>query len=217
MTNDFEKSLYKDKNIKSDEVCGVDEAGRGPLAGRVYASAVILPENACEIEELKGLDDSKKLSEKKREKLAESIKKYALSYCVAYAEKDEIEEINILNAALLAMNRAISGLDKKARFAIIDGNANKNIIIPSVTVVGGDAKCPSVAAASILAKTERDRYCVEYLDKKYPEYNFAKHKGYGTKEHYAAVEKHGLCKEHRESFFKKYFGSREKKENDSHR
>ncbi len=109
------------------------------------------------------------------------------------------------------MNRAIAGLDKKAEFAVIDGNSNKNIIIPSVTVVGGDAKCPSVAAASILAKTERDRYCVEYLDKEYPEYNFAKHKGYGTKEHYAAVEKYGLCREHRESFFKKYFESRENK------
>ncbi len=208
MTFDFEKSLYENKNIKSERVCGVDEAGRGPLAGRVYAAAVILPENACGIEELSNLNDSKKLSEKKREALAQSIKKYAISYCVAFAEKDEIEEINILNAALLAMNRAISGLDKKAEFAIIDGNSNKNIRIPSTAVVGGDAKCPSVAAASILAKTERDKYCVEYLDREFPEYNFAKHKGYGTKEHYAAVDKYGLCKEHRESFFKKYFESK---------
>ena len=203
MTFDFEKSLYKDKNIKSEAVCGVDEAGRGPLAGRVYASAVILPENACDIEELKDLDDSKKLSEKKREKLAESIKKYALSYCVAYAEKDEIEKINILNAALLAMNRAIAGLDKKAEFAVIDGNSNKNIIIPSVTVVGGDAKCPSVAAASILAKTERDRYCVEYLDKEYPEYAFYKHKGYGTKLHYERIARFGPSPVHRLTFLKK--------------
>lgn len=198
---EFEKSLCEGFPV----FCGADEAGRGPLAGRVYAAAVILPENAADIPELAGLNDSKKLSEKKRVLLAEQIKKYAVAYSVAFVEVDEIEKINILNAALLAMNRAIDALSVKPAFALIDGNVTRSITLPCRSVVGGDAKCPSIAAASILAKTERDAYCVEYLDKLYPEYGFAVHKGYGTKAHYAAVEKYGLCKEHRPSFFKKYF------------
>lgn len=204
---EYEKSLCPAGKV----ICGADEAGRGPLAGRVYAAAVILPDNFEEIEELRSLNDSKKLSEKKRDALAEVIKQKAKAWCIAYAEVDEIESVNILNAALLSMNRAINGLEIKADFALIDGNSTKNIETACKSVVGGDAKCPSIAAASILAKTERDRYCYEYLDKEFPEYSFAKHKGYGTKEHYAAVEKYGLCKEHRPSFFKKYF---EKKENE---
>lgn len=198
---DFEKTLYGGYKI----VCGADEAGRGPLAGRVYAAAVILPENYGEIPELAAVNDSKKLTEKKRDELAEAIKKYALSWCVAYSEVEEIERINILNSALVSMNRAINGLETKPEFALIDGNKTQNIEIPCTAVVGGDAKCPSIAAASILAKTERDRYCREYLDANYPEYGFAKHKGYGTKAHYEAVDKYGLCPEHRPSFFKKYF------------
>ena len=198
---EYEKTLYGNYKI----VCGADEAGRGPLAGRVYAAAVILPENYEEIPELAAVNDSKKLSEKKRDALAEVIKEKSLAWCVAYAEVDEIEKVNILNAALLCMNRAINGLKVKAEFALIDGNKNTNIETPSVPVIDGDALCPSIAAASILAKTERDRYCYEYLDKEFPEYGFAKHKGYGTKAHYEAVEKWGLCKEHRPSFFKKYF------------
>ena len=203
---EFEKKLYGDYKI----VCGADEAGRGPLAGRVYAAAVILPENYEEIPELAAVNDSKKLTEKKRDALAEVIKEKALAWCVAYAEVDEIEEINILNAALVSMNRAINGLKVKAEFALIDGNKNMNIETPSIPVIDGDALCPSIAAASILAKTERDRYCYEYLDKEFPEYGFAKHKGYGTKAHYEAVDKYGLCKEHRPSFFKKYFEKKDK-------
>ena len=198
---EYEKTLYDNTEI----VCGVDEAGRGPLAGRVYAAAVILPENFSEISELEKLNDSKKLSEKKRDELAEAIKQKARAWCIAYAEVEEIEEINILNAALLAMNRAIEGLEIKPDFALIDGNCTRNIKVKCKIVVGGDAKCPSIAAASILAKTERDKYCYEYLDKDFPEYEFAKHKGYGTKAHYEAVKKYGLCKEHRPSFFKKFF------------
>lgn len=203
---EFEKTLYGSYKV----VCGADEAGRGPLAGRVYAAAVILPENYEEISELAAVNDSKKLTEKKRNALAEVIKEKALAWCVAYAEVDEIEEINILNAALVSMNRAINGLKVKAEFALIDGNKNMNIETPSVPVIDGDALCPSIAAASILAKTERDRYCYEYLDKEFPEYGFAKHKGYGTKAHYEAVDKYGLCKEHRPSFFKKYFEKKDK-------
>ena len=183
---EFEKTLYGDAKI----VCGVDEAGRGPLAGRVYAAAVILPENYEEIPELAAINDSKKLTEKKRDELAEIILNLG-------AEGK--------NAALLAMQRAIDGLYVKAEFALIDGNKTTNIKTPCTAVIGGDAKCPSIAAASILAKTERDKYCYEYLDKEFPEYGFAKHKGYGTKVHYEAVDKYGLCKEHRPSFFKKYF------------
>lgn len=179
-------------------VCGVDEAGRGPLAGPVCAAAVILPEDA----EIEGLNDSKKLSEKKREDLFEIICEKAVAYSIAYGSLEEIEELNILEATFLAMNRAIEGLSIKADFALIDGNrVPKNIKIPCETVIKGDAKSASIAAASILAKVTRDRLLLEY-DKKYPEYNFAKHKGYGTKEHTEAILKYGPSEIHRLSFLK---------------
>ena len=194
--------------------CGIDEAGRGPLVGRVYAAAVILPDNYQEILALSGLNDSKKLSEKKRDVLAEAIKTHAKAYAVAFCSVEEIEEYNILGAALLAMNRAIAALPVSPDFALIDGNQTKTIKIPCRSVIGGDAKCPSIAAASILAKTARDAYCRDELDKTYPEYGFAVHKGYGTKAHYAAIEKYGLCPEHRPSFFKKYFEKHAKSPSD---
>lgn len=180
-------------------VCGVDEAGRGPLAGPVYAAAVILP-NDCQIE---GLNDSKKLTEAKREKLFDVIIEKAIAYCVASASVDEIERYNILGATFIAMNRAIDGLNVSADYALIDGNrVPRNISVPCETVVGGDAKSFSIAAASVLAKVSRDRYIV-MLDEKYPQYNFKKHKGYGTKEHVEALLKYGPCEIHRPSFLKK--------------
>ena len=198
---------YEDKYSPSGAVCGTDEAGRGPLAGRVYAAAVVLPREGAE--ELVGLlDDSKKLSEKKRDMLAVRIKDEAVAWCVAYSEVEEIESMNILEASLLAMRRSISGLDVKCATALVDGNMERGfeqIGIKAKAIVGGDGISPSIAAASILAKTERDRYCIEVLHKNYPQYDFDKHKGYGTKAHYAAVDKYGLCPLHRKSFFKKYF------------
>lgn len=183
-------------------VCGVDEAGRGPLAGPVCAAAVILPDN-CEIE---GLNDSKKISEKKRESLFDIIKEKAIAYSIAYGSLEEIEEYNILEATYLAMNRAIEGLNTKADFALIDGNrVPKGIKIPCETVVKGDSKSCSIAAASILAKVTRDRLMLEY-DKKYPQYLFAQHKGYGTKAHYEAIKQHGVCEIHRLSFLKNVLG-----------
>lgn len=183
-------------------ICGVDEAGRGPLAGPVCAAAVILPENAV----IEGLNDSKKLSEKKREKLFEVITETAVAYSVAFAEVEEIEAVNILNATFLAMNRAINGLSVKADYALIDGNRlPEGIKIPCETVVKGDAKSASIAAASILAKVTRDRLLKEY-DEKYPQYNFKKHKGYGTREHTELILKYGPCEVHRKSFLKKLLG-----------
>lgn len=183
-------------------VCGVDEAGRGPLAGPVCAAAVILAE------EIEGLNDSKKLSEKKREELFPVIKEKALSYSIAFASVEEIEKYNILNATYLAMNRAIEGLHIPADFALIDGNrVPTDITVPCETVVKGDAKSASIAAASILAKVTRDRLMLEE-DKKYPEYNFKKHKGYGTKEHTDAILKYGMSPIHRPSFLKKLLGDK---------
>lgn len=183
-------------------VCGVDEAGRGPLAGPVCAAAVILSE------EIEGLNDSKKLSEKKREELFPIIKEKALSYCIAFASVEEIEEHNILNATYLAMNRAIEGLNIPADFALIDGNrVPTDISVPCETVVKGDAKSASIAAASVLAKVTRDRLMLEE-DEKYPEYNFKKHKGYGTKEHTDAILKYGMSPIHRPSFLKKLLGDK---------
>lgn len=180
-------------------VCGVDEAGRGPLCGPVCAAAVILDPST----EIQGVNDSKKLSEKKREALFDVIKEKALAFSVAFATVEEIEEYNILEATFLAMNRAIEGLNIKADYALIDGNRiPRNIKIPCETVVKGDAKSLSIAAASILAKVSRDRLLLEY-DKQYPEYNFAKHKGYGTKEHIDAIKKYGPCQIHRASFLTK--------------
>lgn len=183
-------------------ICGVDEAGRGPLAGPVCAAAVILPVN-CEIE---GLNDSKKISEKKREALFDIIKEKAIAYSIAFGSLEEIEEYNILEATYIAMNRAIEGLETKADFALIDGNrVPKGITIPCETVVKGDSKSCSIAAASILAKVTRDRLMLEY-DKMYPEYLFAQHKGYGTKAHYEAIKQHGVCEIHRLSFLKNVLG-----------
>ena len=185
-------------------VCGVDEAGRGPLAGPVFAAAVILPENL----EIEGLNDSKKISEKKREQLFEIVKEKAVAYSVAFATVEEIEQFNILEATYLAMNRAIEGLNTPADYALIDGNrVPRNIKIPCETVIKGDAKSCSISAASILAKVSRDRLLLEY-DEQYPEYEFKKHKGYGTAAHYEAVKKYGLCPVHRPSFFKKFFGEK---------
>ena len=178
--------------------CGVDEAGRGPLMGPVCAAAVILPEN-CEIA---GLNDSKKLSEKKREALFPEIIEKAVSYSVAFASVEEIEQYNILEATFIAMNRAIDGLNIPADYALIDGNrVPKGIKIPCETVVKGDSKSMSVAAASVLAKVSRDRLMEEY-DKQYPQYNFCGHKGYGTAEHIALIKQYGPCPLHRQSFLK---------------
>lgn len=197
---DFQYELKaKEKGFKV--ICGVDEAGRGPLAGPVCAAAVILPEGL----EIEGLNDSKKLTEAKREKLFDVIIEKAVSYSVAFGTVEEIEEYNILNATFLAMNRAIEGLDIEPDYALIDGNrVPKNIKIECETVVKGDAKSASIAAASVIAKVTRDRLLLRYAEK-YPEYSFEKHKGYGTAVHYEAVRKYGLCPVHRPSFFKKFF------------
>lgn len=179
-------------------VCGIDEAGRGPLAGPVCAAAVIL-EDGCEIP---GLDDSKKLSEKKREALFDIIKEKAVAYSIAYASEKEIDEINILNAAFLAMRRAQEALEVPADYAIVDGNRMPPLDIPGETVVKGDSKSMSVAAASILAKVSRDRLMLK-LAEEYPEYDFAKHKGYGTALHYERLREHGPSPIHRLTFLKK--------------
>ena len=178
-----------------DRICGVDEAGRGPLAGPVCAAAVILPPDV----ELPGLNDSKKRSEKKRELLFPMIQEQAVAWSVAFASVEEIEELNILRATFLAMNRAIAGLNVKPDLALIDGNQNREIAMPSRTVVHGDARCACIAAASILAKVSRDRLMKE-LAVRYPQYGFEKHKGYGTKAHYAALREYGPCPIHRRSF-----------------
>lgn len=176
-------------------VCGIDEAGRGPLAGNVVAAAVILPKGLV----IDGLDDSKKLSEKKREALFDIIQKEAVSFSVAWATPQEIDELNILGATMLAMRRAAEGLGIPADFALIDGNTARGFSIPVKTIVKGDAKSPSIAAASILAKVTRDRQCLE-LDMKYPEYGFKKHKGYPTKDHMNKLREIGPCEDHRKSF-----------------
>ena len=192
---------FEYENVRYNEgfaaVCGCDEAGRGPLCGPVVAAAVILPRDI----EIEGLNDSKKLTEKKREALFEIIKERAVAYAIAEASPAEIDEINILNASMLAMRRAVDALQIKADFALIDGNCSRGFEIPTETVVKGDAKSASIAAASILAKVTRDRQCAE-LDRLYPEYGIAKHKGYPTKEHMDAVREHGPSPIHRRSFLK---------------
>lgn len=182
-------------------VCGVDEAGRGPLAGPVCAAAVILPRGMV----IEGVNDSKKLSEKKREFLFDVIKQKAVAYSVAWASVGEIEKINILNAAMLAMSRAVNGLPVKADFAIVDGNKAPELDIPAFPIIKGDALSMSIAAASILAKVSRDRLMYDY-DKQYPRYEFAKHKGYGTKLHREKLIEYGPCEIHRQSFLKKILG-----------
>ena len=186
-------------------VCGVDEAGRGPLAGPVFAAAVILPKGYV----IEGVNDSKKLSEKKREELFEKIKSEALCYSVASVDEKIIDEINILNATFLAMEKAVEGLKIHPDFVMIDGNrAPKNLDIPCQTVVKGDAKSASIAAASILAKVSRDRYMLEMAEK-YPEYSFEKHKGYGTKLHYEMLDLYGVSDIHRKSFLKSWYSKNE--------
>ena len=184
-------------------VCGIDEAGRGPLAGPVFAAAVILPLD-CEIE---GLNDSKKLTEEKRDLLFDEIIEKATAYGIASVDEKTIDEINILQADFLAMRKAVEMLGGKADFALVDGNQYPKTGIDELCIVKGDSKSPSIAAASILAKVSRDRYMLE-LDKKYPEYQFAKHKGYGTKLHYECIEKYGVSPVHRRSFLKKILGDR---------
>lgn len=191
---EFEKQAFADGY---SVICGVDEAGRGPLAGPVYAAAVILPPE-CAIE---GLDDSKKISEKKREALFDVIIEKAVAYCVASANVDEIEKFNILNATFIAMRRAVDGLKNRPDLALVDGNRAPSLECDVRTIVKGDSKSASISAASILAKVSRDRYMLE-LDKKVPQYCFAKHKGYGTKLHYEKIREFGVSEYHRPSFLK---------------
>lgn len=179
-------------------LCGVDEAGRGPLAGPVCAAAVILPRGIV----IEGLNDSKKLSEKRREALYDEIVRVAIACGVAFASVEEIEEKNILEATFLAMNRAIEKLSVRPALALIDGNRDKGIAVPSRCVIGGDGKCADIAAASILAKVTRDRYMLEMAES-YPQYGFEKHKGYGTAAHYAAIREYGPSPIHRMSFLRK--------------
>lgn len=178
-------------------VCGCDEAGAGPLAGPVYAAAVVLPFG----EDIPGLNDSKKLTEKKREALFPLIQEKALAYGIGWASAQEIDEINILQATFLAMKRAVEQLPLQPGWALVDGNRMPPLEIPGETVVKGDAQCASIAAASILAKVSRDRLLEEW-DQLYPQYGFAKHKGYGTKAHYEAIQAHGILPIHRRSFLK---------------
>ncbi len=198
--------LY-DKEARSEcgVICGIDEAGRGPLAGDVYAAAVILPDDII----IEGINDSKKLTEKKREALFDVICEKAVSYCIATASVEEIDSINILNAAMLAMRRAYEGLSVKPDTALIDGNKTPGLGIPEKAIVKGDATSASIAAASILAKVARDRYMKE-LAEKYPKYMFQKHKGYGTKLHYEMLDKYGPSPIHRMSFLKKYYAAKQK-------
>ena len=199
---DFEFEINaKSKGYAS--VCGVDEAGRGPLAGPVFAAAVILPEN-CVIE---GLNDSKKISEKKRDALFDIIKEKAVSWSVASVDEKVIDEINILQATYLAMKNAVEGLDIPADYALIDGNRMPPLSIDGETIIKGDANSPSIAAASILAKVSRDRYMLE-IAKKYPQYQFEKHKGYGTKLHYEMLTEYGISDCHRLSFLTRFDGAK---------
>ncbi len=183
-------------------ICGVDEAGRGPLAGPVCAAAVILPPNL----ELEGLNDSKKLSEKRREALYPLICEQALAYGIAFASEQEIDELNILQATFLAMRRAVGQLGLKPDLALVDGNREPDFgDIPVRTIIKGDSRSANIAAASILAKVTRDRFMLEQ-DAVYPQYGFAVHKGYGTQKHYAALREFGPCPIHRRSFLKKFYG-----------
>lgn len=197
---EIEQSHFE-KGVKI--ICGVDEAGRGPLAGPVCAAAVILPANA----EIPGLNDSKKLSDKKRRELYPIIKEQAIAYGIAFADHHEIDDINILQATFLAMERAINQLSVKPELALIDGNRAKDFGIPVQTVVHGDSLSASIAAASVLAKVTRDDYMLKMAEE-YPGYDFEIHKGYGTKAHYAALTKLGASPIHRMSFLKKFYGEK---------
>ena len=195
---EIEDSLM-DKGV----ICGVDEAGRGPLAGPVCAAAVILPPHT----ESPGLNDSKKLSDKRRRELFPVIQEKAIAYGIAFATEREIDELNILQATFLAMRRAIDQLEGKADFALIDGNRETDFGLPVMTVVKGDSRSANIAAASILAKVTRDAY-MEKLAREYPEYGFEVHKGYGTKRHYEALREYGTSPVHRKSFLKKFYGEK---------
>lgn len=188
----------KEIRIAHGVCCGVDEAGRGPLAGDVFAAAVILTDDSG----ITGLDDSKKLSEKRREELYKEIKEKSAAWCIAAATVEEIEKYNILEAAMLAMRRAVEGLQQSPAYALVDGNRFPKLHIPGETVVKGDATSAMIAAASILAKVERDHYMEEQAEL-YPEYAFAQHKGYGTAQHRALLKQYGPCPIHRMSFLKK--------------
>ncbi len=182
-------------------ICGVDEAGRGPLAGPVFAAAVILPEGHI----IEGVNDSKKLSEKKRDLLFDKIIDECVCYSIGTASEREIDGINILQATFLAMKRAVDGLEIKPDLALVDGNQIPPVNADVLTIVKGDGKSASIAAASIIAKVSRDRYMIE-LAKQYPQYEFERHKGYGTKLHYEKIAEHGICEAHRKTFLKKVLG-----------
>ncbi len=192
--------LYENEKYKDgfQVVCGIDEAGRGPLAGPVFAAAVILKKGQL----IEGVNDSKKLSEKKREALFDKIINECVSYSIGSADEKEIDKINILQATFLAMQRALDGLTIKPDCALVDGNLAPPLDCSVTPVVKGDSKSASIAAASILAKVSRDRYMMEMAEK-YPQYAFEKHKGYGTKLHYERIEKYGICEIHRKTFLKK--------------
>jgi len=193
---EYERALY----AKGYEyICGIDEAGRGPLCGPVVAAAVILKKD----DHIEGVNDSKKLSEKKRELLFETIKERAVAYSVGIVDEQTIDKINILEATRLAMKKAVEGLQVKPEYALVDAEKKVPIDIPYMPIIKGDALSESIAAASIIAKVTRDHMIIE-LDKEYPQYNFARNKGYGTKEHTDAIKKYGLCKAHRRSFCKKF-------------
>lgn len=191
----YYENLYSDNNTKL--VCGIDEAGRGPLAGPVCAAAVVMPYGTI----IDGVNDSKKLTEKKRELLFDTIKEKSLSYGIAFSNEKEIDEVNILNATFLAMKRAVKSLKIQPDLILVDGNRLPDFDIPAKTIVKGDSLSHSIACASILAKVTRDRLMKE-LSKKYPEYGFEKHKGYGTKAHYEAIKANGICEIHRRTFLK---------------
>jgi len=190
-----------ESELPFDLICGVDEAGRGPLAGPVCAAAVILPKGLV----IPGLNDSKKLSDKRRRELFPIIQHEAVSFGIAFASQEEIDEINILQATFLAMRRAMGQLNPQPEFALIDGNRETDFGVPCKTVIKGDSLSANIAAASVLAKVTRDNWMMEAAEK-YPGYDFEIHKGYGTKAHYAALEKLGPCPIHRRSFLKKLYG-----------
>ena len=196
---EYENLAYADG---FEVVCGIDEAGRGPLAGPVYAAAVILPKGHI----VEGVNDSKKISEKKRDMLYDKIIEECVDYSIGVATEKEIDEINILQATFLAMRRAVEGLSVKPDIALIDGNKTPNLDIEQRAIIKGDSKSANISAASIIAKVSRDRYMLEMAEK-YPEYQFEKHKGYGTKLHYEMIEKYGVSPIHRITFLKRFLGN----------